>query len=161
MEVKESNVQHSESVGNDDESPNPSEKDKSSLADPGDQQNCTSEHTSNTVHHSSIAPKLIESCEASQPISLEAKEEALQEKNEIVNGNNAIANDSGPMDYMSSDVHLNIRLLNGVNLREKFSKTDTLRMVKDYVDNSQESTFGSYDLAVPYPRKVFTDQGMI
>lgn len=132
------------------------------MADPGDQQNCSSEHTSNTVHDSSIAPKLIESCQASQPISSEAKEEALQEKKEIMDeNNNAIQNDSGPKDYISTDVHLNIRLLNGVNLQEKFPKTSTLRMVKDYVDNSQESTFGSYDLAVPYPRKVFTEQGMI
>lgn len=148
---------------NDESSPDPSEKDKSSLPHPQDKQNCSSENTSKIVNDSYITPKLIESCQsgASQPISLEAKEEVLREKNEIVDDNNAIENDSAPKDYMSSDVHLNIRLLNGVNLQEKFSKTSTLKMIKDYLDNSQEKSPGSYDLAIPYPRKVFTDQGMI
>ncbi|KAM7256743.1 hypothetical protein ACFE04_012484 [Oxalis oulophora] len=58
----------------------------------------------------------------------------------------------------SSDVHLNIRLPDGGSLRETFSVTDTLRMVKNYVDKNQQSNVGSYDLAVPYPRKVFRDQ---
>lgn len=59
----------------------------------------------------------------------------------------------------SSDVHLNIRLPDGVSLREKFDVTSSLRMVKDYVDN-QSSGLGPYDLAVPYPRRVFSDEGM-
>lgn len=59
----------------------------------------------------------------------------------------------------STDVHLNIRLLNGASLQEKFLVTNTLRMVKDYVDLNQASAMGSYDLAVPYPRKVFNEQG--
>lgn len=60
----------------------------------------------------------------------------------------------------STDVHLNIRLLDGVSLQEKFLGTDTLRMVKDYVDENRTSAMGSYDLAIPYPRKVFNEQGM-
>lgn len=58
-----------------------------------------------------------------------------------------------------SDVHLNIRLPNGVSLREKFTLTSALRVVKDYVDRNQTG-LSSYNLAVPYPRKVFTDEGM-
>ncbi|XP_022150426.1 plant UBX domain-containing protein 11 isoform X2 [Momordica charantia] len=159
---KESNVQHSVSVRNDDESPDPSEKENSSLADLGDLQKCSTERTSSTVHDSSISPRLTESCQsgASQPISLEAKKDVQEEKNGIVDQNNAFKNESVRKDYTSSDVHLNIRLLNGVSLQEKFPKTSTLRMVKDYVDSSQESSFGSYDLAVPYPRKVFTDEDL-
>ncbi|XP_023004994.1 plant UBX domain-containing protein 11 isoform X1 [Cucurbita maxima] len=161
-DVKEYTVHHSVSVGNNNESPDPSENNKGSLADPGGQKNCSSENTSTIVHDSPIIPNHIESCQsgASRPIPPETKEVAQQEKNKIVDENNAIENGSAPKNYTSSDIHLNIRLLNGVNLQEKFSKTSTLRMVKDYVDNSQESTFGSYDLAVPYPRKVFTDQDL-
>ncbi|CAN7138233.1 unnamed protein product [Brassica rapa subsp. narinosa] len=60
-----------------------------------------------------------------------------------------------------SDVHLNIRLPDGANLQEKFSVTSTLRMVKDYVNSNQTTTElgAAYDLAVPYPRKVYSDQG--
>lgn len=61
-----------------------------------------------------------------------------------------------------SDVHLNIRLPDGANLQEKFSVTSTLRMVKDYVNINQTTTElgGAYDLAVPYPRKVYSDQDL-
>ncbi|KAJ4968220.1 hypothetical protein NE237_014921 [Protea cynaroides] len=55
----------------------------------------------------------------------------------------------------SNDVHLNVRLPDGASLRKKFSVTDTLKMVKDYVDENQTTGIGSYDLAIPYPRKVF------
>ncbi|XP_068665489.1 plant UBX domain-containing protein 11 [Aristolochia californica] len=60
----------------------------------------------------------------------------------------------------SNDVHLNIRLPNGSTLQVKFLMTDTLRMVKDYVDENQTSAIGPYDLAIPYPRRVFTTQDM-
>lgn len=60
----------------------------------------------------------------------------------------------------STDIHLNIRLPGGANLQEKFEPTSTLRMVKDYVDQKQETSIGSYDLAIPYPRKVFGDQDL-
>ncbi|XP_043710016.1 plant UBX domain-containing protein 11 isoform X2 [Telopea speciosissima] len=55
----------------------------------------------------------------------------------------------------SNDVHLNIRLPDGASLQKKFSVADTLNMVKDYVDENQTTGIGSYDLAIPYPRKVF------
>ncbi|KAH9783830.1 Plant UBX domain-containing protein 11 [Citrus sinensis] len=58
-----------------------------------------------------------------------------------------------------SDVHLNIRLPNGVSLREKFTLTSALRVVKDYVDRNQTG-LSSYDLAIPYPRKIFTDEDL-
>ncbi|XP_052310660.1 plant UBX domain-containing protein 11 isoform X3 [Populus trichocarpa] len=61
---------------------------------------------------------------------------------------------------VSSDVHLNIRLPDGVSLQEKFSVTSTLRTVKDYVDRNQASGIGAYDLAIPYPRKTFSDQDL-
>ncbi|XP_052207351.1 plant UBX domain-containing protein 11 [Diospyros lotus] len=60
----------------------------------------------------------------------------------------------------STDVYLNLRLLDGTNLQRKFLLTNTLRMVKDYVDENQASAFGSYDLAIPYPRKAFNDQDL-
>ncbi|MCD9640777.1 hypothetical protein HAX54_026306 [Datura stramonium] len=58
------------------------------------------------------------------------------------------------------DVYLNIRLPDGSSLQAKFPVMDTLRMVKHYVDKNQTSIFGSYDLAVPYPRKVFGDEDL-
>eukprot|EP00268_Persea_americana_P031914 TRINITY_DN31187_c0_g1_i1.p1 TRINITY_DN31187_c0_g1~~TRINITY_DN31187_c0_g1_i1.p1 ORF type:complete len:635 (+),score=133.39 TRINITY_DN31187_c0_g1_i1:183-1907(+) len=60
----------------------------------------------------------------------------------------------------SSDVHLNIRLPDGSSIQAKFSVTDNLRLVKDYVDENDRSGMGSYDLAIPYPRKVFSEQDM-
>ncbi|KAG5226518.1 plant UBX domain-containing protein [Salix suchowensis] len=59
-----------------------------------------------------------------------------------------------------SEVHLNIRLPDGVSLQEKFSVTSTLRMVKDYVDRNHAGGIGAYDLAIPYPRKTFSDQDL-
>lgn len=59
-----------------------------------------------------------------------------------------------------TDVYLNIRLPDGSSLQEKFPVGNTLRMIKDYVDRNQSSGMGSYDLAIPYPRKLFGDQGM-
>ncbi|XP_058094048.1 plant UBX domain-containing protein 11 [Magnolia sinica] len=59
-----------------------------------------------------------------------------------------------------NEVHLNIRLPAGSSLQVKFSITDTLRMVKNYVDENQTDGIGAYDLAIPYPRKVFNEQDM-
>ncbi|RZC50855.1 hypothetical protein C5167_019283 [Papaver somniferum] len=59
----------------------------------------------------------------------------------------------------STDVHLNIRLPDGASLQKKFSVTDTLGSVKNYVDENQ-SSLGAYDLAVPYPRRVFSEQDL-
>ncbi|XP_015088298.1 plant UBX domain-containing protein 11 isoform X2 [Solanum pennellii] len=58
------------------------------------------------------------------------------------------------------DVYLNIRLPDGSSLQVKFLVIDTLRMVKNYVDKNQTSSIGYYDLAVPYPRKVFGDEDL-
>ncbi|PHU21175.1 hypothetical protein BC332_06282 [Capsicum chinense] len=58
------------------------------------------------------------------------------------------------------DVYLNIRLPDGSSLQVKFLVMDTLRMVKHYVDENQTSSIGYYDLAVPYPRKVFGDEDL-
>lgn len=60
----------------------------------------------------------------------------------------------------ASEVHLNIRLPSGVSLQDKFSVTSTLGMIKDYVDSNQASGIGPYDLAIPYPRKVFSNQDL-
>lgn len=65
-----------------------------------------------------------------------------------------------PSSSKLSDVHLSIRLPDGISLQDKFPVTSTLRIVKDYVDENQPNGYGSYDLAIPYPRKVFNDQGM-
>ncbi|CAI0397198.1 unnamed protein product, partial [Linum tenue] len=60
----------------------------------------------------------------------------------------------------STDVHLNIKLLNGTSIQEKFLVSCTLRMVKDYVDSNQENGYAAYDLAIPYPRKIFGEQDL-
>ncbi|CAN0923153.1 Plant UBX domain-containing protein 11 [Linum grandiflorum] len=60
----------------------------------------------------------------------------------------------------SNDVHLNIKLLNGTSIKEKFLVSSTMRMVRDFVDNHPENDSISYDLANPYPRKVFGDQDL-
>ncbi|KAF6162249.1 hypothetical protein GIB67_008378, partial [Kingdonia uniflora] len=59
----------------------------------------------------------------------------------------------------SNDVHLNIRLPAGLSIQEKFLVTDTLRLVKDYVGKNHGG-IDSYDLAIPYPRKIFDDQDL-
>ncbi|XP_047334364.1 plant UBX domain-containing protein 11 [Impatiens glandulifera] len=64
------------------------------------------------------------------------------------------------LEVKSTDVHFNIRLPNGSNIREKFLVEDTLRMVKDYVDENQTSAISSYDLAIPYPRRVFSSHDL-
>lgn len=106
------------------------------------------------INHNSSVPKV-----HSKAISAEANVALQYEKADDKNDDkvNSLA-DCGKVSE-SSDVHLNIRLPDGVSLREKFDLTSSLRMVKDYVDN-QASGLGPYDLAVPYPRKVFSDEGM-
>ena len=85
--------------------------------------------------------------------STEADQIVQDSKGKVVDDKTAVAIDK------LSDVHLNIRMPHGPNLQEKFSVTSTLRMVKEYIDEHQESVIGSYDLAIPYPRKVYSDQG--
>ncbi|XP_030528192.2 plant UBX domain-containing protein 11 [Rhodamnia argentea] len=65
-----------------------------------------------------------------------------------------------PSGSQSMDVHLSIRLPNSISLQHKFSVTSTLRVVKEYVDKNQDGNINSYNLAIPYPRKVFTDQDL-
>lgn len=65
-----------------------------------------------------------------------------------------------PSSSQSMDVHLNIRLPNSISLQHKFSVTNSLRAVKEYVNENQDSNFHSYNLAIPYPRKIFTDQDL-
>ncbi|XP_047982562.1 plant UBX domain-containing protein 11 isoform X2 [Salvia hispanica] len=60
----------------------------------------------------------------------------------------------------SNDVSLNIRLPDGSSLQVKLLMTDTLRMVRDYINENQTSSLGSFSIAIPYPRKVFNDQEM-
>ncbi|KAJ4723171.1 plant UBX domain-containing protein 11 [Melia azedarach] len=87
------------------------------------------------------------------------------EVNEVVENERVDDTDGGKVDALgssgraseSTDVHLNIRLPDGVSLREKFSVTSTLGILKDYVDRNQTG-ISSYDLAIPYPRKIFTDE---
>ncbi|KAL1561363.1 plant UBX domain-containing protein 11-like [Salvia divinorum] len=60
----------------------------------------------------------------------------------------------------SNDVFLNIRLPDGSSLQVKLIITDTLRMVRDYINENHTSSLGSFSIAIPYPRKVFNDQEM-
>nr|GEV55366.1 hypothetical protein [Tanacetum cinerariifolium] len=89
-----------------------------------------------------------------------AKDEAKLQKAEISQTDTENVENSDLASNKSTDIYLNIRLPGGVSLQEKFEPTTTLRLVKDYVDKNQESSIGSYDLAVPYPRKVFSDQDL-
>ena len=58
------------------------------------------------------------------------------------------------------DIQLVIRIPNGPSLQIKLTKEDVLRKVKDFVDENKGSGIGSYNLAMLYPRKVFTEQGI-
>ncbi|GJT61174.1 plant UBX domain-containing protein 11, partial [Tanacetum coccineum] len=89
-----------------------------------------------------------------------AKDEAKLKKAEISQIDTGTVETSDLASNKSTDLYLNIRLPGGVSLQEKFEPTTTLRLVKDYVDKNQESNIGSYDLAIPYPRKVFGDQDL-
>lgn len=68
---------------------------------------------------------------------------------------------SGSSAVKSNDVFLNIRLPDGSSLQSKFLVMGTLKMVKDYINENKTSSFGSFSIAIPYPRKVFNDQGML
>ncbi|KAJ7979067.1 plant UBX domain-containing protein 11 [Quillaja saponaria] len=85
---------------------------------------------------------------------------SVSEANKAVENEKTDAADKHVGANKSSDVHFNIRLPNGGSLQAKLSATSTLRMVKDYVDKNQASGIGRYDLAIPYPRKVFSDQDL-
>ena len=57
------------------------------------------------------------------------------------------------------DIQLAICMPDGPSLQIKLTKEDVLRKVKTFVDENQGSGIGSYNLAMLYPRKVFTEQG--
>lgn len=57
------------------------------------------------------------------------------------------------------DIQLVIRMPDGPSLQIKLTKEDVLRKVKTFVDENQVGGIGSYNLAMLYPRKVFTEQG--
>lgn len=131
-----------------------------------DRENSKAEHNSSSAEDGCPALEKISDRHSVVPVRVEelvgaeVNEAEEDEKAKAVNHMQAYASDDFIRDNTSSDVHLSIRLPTGLSLQEKFSVTSTLRMVKDYVDEKQPSGFGTYDLAIPYPRKVFSDQGM-
>jgi len=104
------------------------------------------------------APKetraLDKSCAEASPVSVVTGKED-NTKNEEVAEPTDCSNST-----KSEDIFLNIRLPNGASLQRRFTVRDTLKFVKNYVDENKVSGVGSYDLAVPYPRRVFNEQGM-
>ncbi|XP_051118191.1 plant UBX domain-containing protein 11 [Andrographis paniculata] len=58
----------------------------------------------------------------------------------------------------SNDVFLNIKLPDGSSLRTKFSVTDTLGMIVDYI--KETSGLSSFSTGIPYPRKIFSEQDL-
>ncbi|XVF37826.1 hypothetical protein REPUB_Repub20aG0044400 [Reevesia pubescens] len=105
-------------------------------------------------HHSSFPS-------GSSPVSAAEAEKAMQhEKDKGIDDQQDVASENSANANIPTDVHLNIRLPDGSSLQEKFPVAYTLRMIKDYVDRNQSSGMGSYNLAIPYPRKVFGDQDL-
>ncbi|KAG2726104.1 hypothetical protein I3760_01G097000 [Carya illinoinensis] len=131
-----------------------------------DRENSKAEHNSSSAEDGCPALEKISDRHSVVPVRVEelvgaeVNEAEEDEKAKAVNHMQAYASDDFIRDNTSSDVHLSIRLPTGLSLQEKFSVTSTLRMVKDYVDEKQPSGFGTYDLAIPYPRKVFSDQDL-
>ncbi|XP_042420235.1 plant UBX domain-containing protein 11-like [Zingiber officinale] len=60
----------------------------------------------------------------------------------------------------SNDIHLNIRMPTGNNLQTKLTINDTLNSVKIFVDENLDNVLSLYDLAVPYPRRLFNNEDM-
>lgn len=60
----------------------------------------------------------------------------------------------------STDIHLHIRLPSGSSLQRKFCTTDTLKAVKSYVHENLSRNIGQFDLATPYPRRIFNSEGV-
>ncbi|GLJ21854.1 hypothetical protein SUGI_0408660 [Cryptomeria japonica] len=59
-----------------------------------------------------------------------------------------------------SSIHLQIRLLNGSSLQAKFAATETLTRVKHYIKENRTDGNSAFSLAIPYPRKVFSEEDM-
>ncbi|XVF29284.1 hypothetical protein REPUB_Repub15cG0107600 [Reevesia pubescens] len=97
----------------------------------------------------------------SSPVSAAEAEKAMQhEKHKGIDDRQDGASVNTATANIPTDVYLNIRLPDGNSLQEKFPVAYTLKMIKDYVDRNQQSGIGSYNLAIPYPRKVFGDQDL-
>ncbi|XP_076948153.1 plant UBX domain-containing protein 11-like isoform X2 [Bidens hawaiensis] len=122
-------------------------------AEPGKSENNVKQPVTNQV-----IPSASESGVEQKPTFNVSQHEPKPEKSETIETEKV--NNSDLDSTISTDIVLNIRLPGGASLQEKFEPTNTLKMVKDYVDEHQESSIGSYDLAIPYPRKVFTDQDL-
>lgn len=127
-------------------------------------ENAGADHMSSIAENDAHAPQNVTdnnpavSKEETQPLNTETSKARQVVETEAGNYKNPDAVNNCVKVQKSSDVHLNIRIPNSGNLQEKFSLTCTLGMVKDYVDKHASNT-GAYDLAIPYPRKIFNDQG--
>ncbi|CAN1253311.1 Plant UBX domain-containing protein 11 [Linum perenne] len=109
-----------------------------------------------TIDHASSAMP-----QHATPLATPLKDDVQAQNSESLNDSKIDAIDNGSrVTAPSNDVHLNIKLLNGTSIKEKFLVSSTLRMVKEYVDKNPESGNTSYDLAIPYPRKVFGEQDL-
>ncbi|XP_057778990.1 plant UBX domain-containing protein 11 isoform X2 [Salvia miltiorrhiza] len=86
--------------------------------------------------------------------------EIVKEASEVARVDTVEKAEASSSTTKSNDVFLNIRLPDGSSLQVKLSMTDTLKMVKDYINENQTSSLGSFSIAIPYPRKVFNDQDM-
>lgn len=107
------------------------------------------------IDHQSSCPSV-----SSQVSAVEAEKSMQHETDKGIDDRQDGASESTATANIPTDVHLNIRLPDSSSLQEKFPLAYTLRMIKDYVDRNQSNVMGSYDLAIPYPRKLFGDQGI-
>ncbi|KAH8502442.1 hypothetical protein H0E87_013942 [Populus deltoides] len=163
---KSFNVQKSQTVG-DERSTCPTEEDKKSPSSSvTSTDNIIADHTSSAAEDGLLSQEKSVSNHTGVPTggselsTTEIKEVGGDKKAESMDDMVPGTLNNNKKVNVSSDVHLNIRLPDGVSLQEKFSVTSTLRMVKDYVDRNQASGIGAYDLAIPYPRKTFSDQDL-
>ncbi|CAK7334111.1 unnamed protein product [Dovyalis caffra] len=163
---KSFNAQKPQTVG-DERSTCPTEEDKKLPSSSITNSDITiADHTSSGAEDGLLAPEKIIGNHTGAPrggselTTTEIKEVGGDKKVESTDNVVPRTLDNNKTINVSSDVHLNIRLPDGVSLQQKFSVTSTLRMVRDYVDRNQESGIGAYDLAIPYPRKTFSDQDM-
>ncbi|KAL2470190.1 Plant UBX domain-containing protein 11 [Abeliophyllum distichum] len=123
-------------------------------------------HLNNSEVDHPILDKNVDSCDhhleiskdVSREISREANEAAQVDTENTEEVEKADASDSSAV--QSNDVFLNIRLPDGSSLQVKLSMMDTLRVVKNHINENQTSSFGPYNLAIPYPRKVFNEQDL-
>ncbi|GFP80713.1 UBX domain-containing protein 4 [Phtheirospermum japonicum] len=115
----------------------------------------------------SVPQKNLDKCDNHLGSSNEVSREIVNEISEVAFVNTEDATEVAKADasdfsaVKSSDVFLNIRLPDGSGLRVTFSVMDTLRMIKEYINENQTSSLGSFSIAIPYPRKVFNDQDLL